>query len=71
MVYKKNVQVEKETVDRYYGRTVGFVYIEGANLSEEIVRNDHGWVYRKYCTAHYCNDWLKLEETAKEAQTGL
>ena len=25
MVYKKNVQVEKETIDRY-GRTVGFVY---------------------------------------------
>ncbi len=70
MVYKKNVQVEKETVDRY-GRTVGFVCIEGANLSEEIIRNGHGWVYRKYCTADYCHDWLKLEETARDANVRL
>ena len=70
MVYKKNVQVEKETVDRY-GRTVGFVYIDGANLNEEIIRNGHGWVYRKYCTADYCNDWLKQEEKARNAQIGL
>ena len=39
MVYKKNVRVEKETVDRY-GRTVGFVYIDDANLNEHIIRND-------------------------------
>ena len=70
MVYKKNVQVEKETVDRY-GRTIGFVYIEDANLSEEIIRNGYGWVYRKYCTADYCNDWLKLEKAARDAQIGL
>ena len=67
MVYKKNVQVEKETVDRY-GRTVGFVYIDGANLNEQIIRNGYGWVYRKYCLWNFCNDWLKLEETARDAQ---
>jgi len=28
-------------------------------------------VFRKYCAADYCNDWLKLEEAASAAQIGL
>ena len=58
------------TIDQY-GRTVAIVLINGENLNEEIVSHGHGWVYRKYCTAEYCNDWLKLEETARDAQVGL
>ena len=54
-----------------YGRTVALVLINGENLNEQIVASGHGWVYRKYCTADYCNDWLKLEETARDAQVGL
>lgn len=70
MVYKKNVQVEKETVDRY-GRTVGFVYINDLNLSEEIIRNGYGWVYRKYCKRAFCDDWLEHEKQARESRIGL
>lgn len=70
MVYKKNVQVEKETIDRY-GRTVGFVLVDGANLSEEIIRNGYGWVYRKYCKWSFCDVWLELERTARESRIGL
>lgn len=47
------------------------VLINGENLNEQIVANGHGWVYRKYCTADYCNDWLKLEKTARDARIGL
>jgi micrococcal nuclease len=70
MVYKKNVQVEKETTDRY-GRTVGFVYIDGVNLSEQIIANGYGWVYRKYCKWSFCDDWLTLEKQARESRLGL
>ncbi len=66
----KRVRIFPETTDRYE-RTVGMVLINGQNLNEEIVAQGHGWVYRKYCTADYCNDWLKLEETAREANVGL
>jgi endonuclease YncB( thermonuclease family) len=38
MVFGKEVTVKKETTDRY-GRTVGMVFVDGANLSEEIIRN--------------------------------
>ncbi len=70
MVYRKQVQVEKETVDRY-GRTVGFVYVNGSNLSEQIITNGYGWVYRKYCKWAFCDDWLELEEQARNSRKGL
>ena len=70
LVYGKPVQVEKETTDRY-GRTVGFVYVDDLNLSEQIIRQGYGWVYRKYCKWAFCNDWLVLEEKARNARTGL
>lgn len=66
----KRVRIQPETIDQY-GRTVGIVLINGENLNEQIVSHGHGWVYRKYCTADYCNDWLKLEETARDARIGL
>ena len=66
----KRVRIVPETTDRY-GRTVALVLINGENLNEQIVASGNGWVYRKYCTADYCNDWLKLEETARDAHVGL
>lgn len=70
MVDGKRVRIEPETVDQY-GRTVGMVLVNGANINEQIVSNGHGWVFRKYCTADYCKDWLKSEEKARKAGAGL
>lgn len=66
----KRVRIVPETVDQY-GRTVGMVLVNGANINDQIVSNGHGWVFRKYCTADYCKDWLKLEEKARKAKVGL
>ncbi|TKB24218.1 nuclease [Desulfopila sp. IMCC35006] len=66
----KRVRIFPETTDRY-GRTVAMVLINGENLNEQIVASGNGWVYRKYCTADYCNDWLKLEKAARDARIGL
>lgn len=63
MVYKRNVEVKKETTDRY-GRIVGLVFVDGVNLSEKIITNGYGWVYRKYCKWDFCEDWLDLEKHA-------
>lgn len=70
LVDGKRVRIEPETVDQY-GRTVGMVFVNGANINEQIVSNGHGWVFRKYCTADYCKDWLKLEDKARKARAGL
>ncbi|NTW87839.1 MAG: thermonuclease family protein [Desulfobulbaceae bacterium] len=70
LVDGKRVRIEPQTVDKY-GRTVGMVLVNGANINEQIVSNGHGWVFRKYCTAGYCKEWLKLEEKARKAWAGL
>lgn len=70
MVSGKRVRLDPETVDQY-GRTVALVIVNDTSLNEQIVAHGHGWVYRKYCKASYCNDWLQLEATARDAQVGL
>jgi len=70
MVAGKNVTIEKETIDKY-GRTVAMVLIDGLNLNKEIVKQGHGWVYRKYCQKAFCGEWLELEREAREAKIGL
>ncbi|NTU72725.1 thermonuclease family protein [Candidatus Roizmanbacteria bacterium] len=70
LVFDKRVRIVPETIDQY-GRTVAMVLVNGANINEQIVAQGHGWVFKKYCTAAHCNDWLKLEATARDARIGL
>jgi endonuclease YncB( thermonuclease family) len=70
MVFGKQVSIEPETIDKY-GRTVAMVFVDGMNLNREIVANGHGWVFKKYCTKSFCDDWLKIEEKARNAGIGL
>ena len=70
LVFGKRVRIQPETVDQY-GRTVGMVFVNGLNINEQIVANGHAWVFRKYCTAEYCKEWLRLEEKARKARIGL
>jgi endonuclease YncB( thermonuclease family) len=46
-VYKKTVTIRPVDTDRY-GRTVAWVYIDGKNLNEEIVRAGLARHYRRY-----------------------
>ena len=70
MVYGKIVEVETKDVDRY-GRTVGLVYVDGQSLNEALIKNGYAWVYRRYCTEAFCDDWLKFERTARNVKMGL
>lgn len=70
MVAGKQVTIEPDTIDKY-GRTVAMIYVNGSNLNKEVVSNGYGWVYRKYCHKPFCEDWLKLEEKARNAGIGL
>ncbi len=70
MVFKQHVKVVAYDIDRY-GRTVGMVYIGQKCLNEELIRNGFAWVYKKYCSESFCNDWLQLERKAREKKLGL
>jgi micrococcal nuclease len=70
MVYRKSVNVEPVTTDRY-GRTVGIVHVDGKSLSEELVKSGFAWVYDRYCKKDMCDKWKQLEEAARQSKTGL
>ena len=70
MVYRKIVNVEPVTTDRY-GRTVGIVNVDGNSLSEELVKSGFAWVYDRYCKKDMCDKWKQLEEAARQSKTGL
>jgi micrococcal nuclease len=70
MVFRKTVQVESVTRDRY-GRTVGIVKVEGRTLNEELVRAGMAWVYPDYCKRSICTEWRSLESHAHAQRRGL
>ncbi len=70
MVFKQHVKVVAYDIDRY-GRTVGMVYIGQECLNEELIRNGLAWVYKRYCSESFCNNWLQLEQEARTNKLGL
>jgi micrococcal nuclease len=64
------VEVEPITKDRY-GRTVGIVWDNEANINQEMVRAGYAWVYQRYCNKPFCEYWLALENEAKTDKSGL
>jgi len=67
LVFDKDVVVKVQVVDRY-GRTVGRIYVDGIDVSAEMVHSGVAWVYRKYAKD---DNLFELEEEAREAQRGL
>jgi micrococcal nuclease len=67
LVFGKIVTVKPETIDRY-GRTVARVYVNGRDLSLELVRAGLAWHYK-----HYSSDPVlaKAEEAARGKKLGL
>lgn len=69
LVFKKIVNIEPLTKDRY-GRTVANVFTEdGKNVNHEIVKQGYAWWYRKYAPKDI--ELAELEEEAKKAKRGL
>jgi len=66
-IFKKEVEVEVVTIDRY-GRTVGKIFLGNLNINKEMVKAGHAWVYVKYAKD---KTLFALEKNAKENQLGL
>jgi micrococcal nuclease len=70
MVGNKLVEVESFDQDRY-GRTVALVRVDGKSLNEALLGAGLAWVYRRYCVAPFCSEWLEIESQAVERKLGL
>ena len=70
MVYGKTVKVDVRDVDRY-GQYVALIEVDGRVLNEALIEKGYAWVYRKYCKADFCEDWLAIESLARSYKVGL
>lgn len=67
----KDVHIEVLYHDPY-NRAVSIVHFENGNtLQEELLRNGHTWVYAQFCDKPFCDEWLQLEEDARNDKIGL
>ncbi len=66
----KTAEVTAYDTDRY-GRTVGVVMVNGVNVNQSLVEAGYAWQYRKYCKEAFCNDWIRLEDQARNSKLGL
>lgn len=67
LVFNKNVQIEKETVDKY-GRTVGTIFLDSIDVNREQIKQGMAWAYRQYL---HDQSLIQDEEMAKQAKIGL
>ncbi len=67
MVGRKQVQIDSRAVDQY-GRTVGFISVDGRNVNQEQVRRGMAWEYSHY---HTDKTYLGLQSEAQHERRGL
>lgn len=67
LVFGKAITVKETSIDRY-GRTVGRIYVDGLDVSAEMVSRGAAWVYRAYSKDPLL---LSIEDSARSNQIGL
>lgn len=67
MVFRKTVKIIQITKDRYK-RTIAWVYIDGKNLNEELIKSGLAWHYKKYSSD---KNLAEMEIQAKRHHIGL
>lgn len=66
-IYRKQVFVQVKSKDRY-GRTIGYVFYDEKNLSEELLKKGLAWHYVRYSDR---NDFQGFEDQAHFDKIGL
>ena len=67
LVFGKTVEVQSIEKDRY-GRTIGWIFIEGHNVNEAILTAGYAWHYKRYSSDQ---NLAIAEIAAKEKKIGL
>ena len=67
MVFGRAVEARPITTDRY-GRTIAWIYFDGACLNEELLKVGLAWHYKRYSPEKYL---AELETEARQKKAGL
>jgi endonuclease YncB( thermonuclease family) len=67
MVFGRIVEARPITTDRY-GRTIAWIYFDGACLNEELLKAGFAWHYKRYSPERHL---AELETEARQKKAGL
>ena len=67
MVFGRIVEAKPITTDRY-GRTIAWIYFDGACLNEELLKAGLAWHYKRYSSEKHL---AELETQARQKKAGL
>jgi micrococcal nuclease len=67
LVFGKDIQVKEYNLDRY-GRMVARIYVQGSDVSMELIRAGLAWHYKQYSSDQAL---AEAEERARKAKRGL
>jgi endonuclease YncB( thermonuclease family) len=70
MVKGRRIEVQGKDIDVYH-RLVALVWVDGALVNEELVRQGAAWVYGYFCRENICDRWQRLQEDARRERRGL
>lgn len=72
LVEGERVRLEKDVTDRdAYGRLLRYVYVDGAFVQAELVREGYAYVYSRQPDVRYLKDLAALERKARQQGLGL
>lgn len=67
LIFNKTVLISDSGTDRY-GRVLGTVYLNNANINKQMVKSGYAWVYRRYLKD---KSYIALEDEARRLKRGL
>jgi len=66
----QRVRVDVVDIDKYK-RLVSIIWMNDRNINKEMVSEGYGWAYRKYLSAPYASEFIRVEEHARAKRLGL
>lgn len=70
MIAGKNVEYKIVDTDKY-GRSIGYLYLNGVCINAAMVKSGFAWVYTKYCNDRICSKMSQYQNEAKTKGLGL
>ncbi len=70
LIEGKNAKLDVRYKD-IYGRTVGYVWLNGENVNLLMIKEGLAWVYREFLDRPYVIEFYEAEKKAREQRKGL
>lgn len=70
MVYRQQVRLDVQAIDRYK-RLVALVVLNGKDVNLELVKMGYAWAYKQYLDRPHASEYIDAENEARRLKVGL